>query len=319
MLRGKLRVLEGDPLRRTVSISFTILLAVGIAFSVALYMVSEAQAVTYSQTVDNSTAGRFSASSSWIRSSWDPQHLGPNYRVLKRPAAAAGNAKWKVKIPARGLYTVYARWPADPGYTGRATFRISTPSGIKTKTVSERINGGQFVKLGTYTMAAGDGWKVSLSSQSSSNGYIVADAVKVVKGSATSTAASGGVTGSDIVAEARRHLGQPYVFGAAGPSSFDCSGLTMYVYKKVANKALPHSAASQYNYGRSVSRAELKQGDLIFGHANGGSGIEHVGIYAGKNSSGNRLMIHAGTPQTDVEITTYESWYTVVGYRRLIG
>lgn len=318
MVQGKLRVLEGDPLRRPVSISITVLLAVGIAFSVALYTVSEARAATYSQTVDNSTSGRFSASGRWVTSAWDSQRFGPNYRVLKRPAAAAGNARWKVRIPARDLYTVYARWPADVGYTGRATFRISTASGTKSKVVSQKTNGGKFVKLGTYRMAAGDGWKIALASQSSSKGFIVADAVRVVKsGTAPAPVAnSGGTTstvGAQVVAEAKKHIGKPYVYGAAGPNSFDCSGLTMYVYSKFG-KSLPHSAASQYNYGRAVSGSGLKAGDLIFGNA-GGSGIQHVGIY-----DGNGRMIHAGNEQTDVESTPFpNSWYNVVGYRRLVG
>lgn len=291
-------------------------MAVAIAFSVALYAVSEAQAATYSQTVDNSTAGRFSASKSWIFSNYSSQRYGANYRALKRPSSTAGNAWWKVKIPARGSYNVYARWPSNSGYSGRVTFMVKTTGGWKSKVVSQRTNGGKWIKLGTYTMAAGDGWSVALSSKSTSAGFIIADAVKVAKATTTSTT-SATSTGAAVVQEAKRHIGKPYVYGAAGPNSFDCSGFTMYVYSKFG-KSLPHSAASQYNYGRSVSRAELKPGDLIFGNA-GGSGIQHVGIYAGKNSSGNRLMIHAGNEQTDVEITTYESWYNEIGYRRLVS
>ncbi|HET7479003.1 MAG TPA: NlpC/P60 family protein [Rubrobacteraceae bacterium] len=305
-------------MRRPVSISFTVLLAVGIAFSVALYAVSEAQAATYSQVVDNTTAGRFLASSKWISSNYSAQRYGTNYRVLKKPGSTSISAKYKIKTPSKGSYRVLARWPANSGYNNRTRFLVKSSGGWKSKVVNQRQNGGQWVSLGTYTLDAGDSNRVMVSSKSSGTGYIIADAVKVVKSTTTSTTSSSAVTGSDIVAEARRHLGEPYVFGAAGPSSFDCSGLTLYVYKKVAGISLPHSAASQYNYGTSVSRAELKPGDLIFGHANGGSGIEHVGIYAGKNSSGDNLMIHAGNPQTDVQLTTYESWYTVVGYKRLI-
>ncbi len=78
------------------------------------------------------------------------------------------------------------------------------------------------------------------------------------------------------VAEAYRQLGKPYRWGAAGPDSFDCSGLTMWVWAK-AGVSLPHSSRMQINHGRRVSRSELQPGDLVFyGHP-----IHHVGIYVG--------------------------------------
>lgn len=305
-------------MRRTVSISITVLVAIGIAFSVALYAVSEARATTNSQTVDNSTAGRFSASSSWVTSAWDPQRVGPNYRVLKRPAAAAGNARWKVKIPARGLYTVYARWPADPGYTGRATFRISTASGTKTRTVSQKTNGGRFVKLGTYRMAAGDGWKISLSSQSASSGYIVADAVRVVKGSTTSTTDSGGTTsttGAKVVAEAATWIGVPYQWGGTTRSGVDCSGLTLKVYEKFGI-SLPRTSQQQYEWsgGRSVSSPA--PGDLVF-FGSGPGNVVSVGIVSGTNE-----VIKATVPGDTVRRESISATANAVGgwvaYKRVL-
>ena len=78
-------------------------------------------------------------------------------------------------------------------------------------------------------------------------------------------------------------LGKPYVWGAAGPDSFDCSGLTMYVYGK-AGIALPHYTGSQWNVGRHVDRSELQPGDLVFYF----SDLHHVAIYIG-----NGQVIHA--------------------------
>jgi cell wall-associated NlpC family hydrolase len=78
------------------------------------------------------------------------------------------------------------------------------------------------------------------------------------------------------VAEAYRQLGKPYRWGAAGPNSFDCSGLTMWVWAK-AGVSLPHSSRMQIQYGRRVSKSELLPGDLVFF----GSPIHHVGIYVG--------------------------------------
>ncbi|MGI5373718.1 C40 family peptidase [Streptomyces sp. CA-251387] len=73
--------------------------------------------------------------------------------------------------------------------------------------------------------------------------------------------------------------GSPYKWGATGPYRFDCSGLTLYSYKK-AGKKLPRTAAQQYNKTRHISAANRKAGDLVFFHS--GSNVYHVGIYAGK-------------------------------------
>lgn len=79
------------------------------------------------------------------------------------------------------------------------------------------------------------------------------------------------------VAKAQR--GDWYQWGAAGPSRFDCSGLTYYSYRKVG-KTLPRTAQSQYNRSTKVSPSHRQPGDLIFIGRSSGS-IYHVGIYAG--------------------------------------
>ena len=71
-------------------------------------------------------------------------------------------------------------------------------------------------------------------------------------------------------------VGEPYHWGSAGPSSFDCSGLTMYAWGK-AGVSLPHSSRQQYAALPHVARAALQPGDLVFF----GSPIHHVGIYVG--------------------------------------
>ena len=91
--------------------------------------------------------------------------------------------------------------------------------------------------------------------------------------------------GQTIVDYARRFLGKPYVYGCAGPNSFDCSGLTYYVYSNVVGTNIGRTTYDQINSGMEVSRNELQPGDLVFTHAG------HVGIYVGDNK-----MIHA--PQT---------------------
>jgi cell wall-associated NlpC family hydrolase len=86
-------------------------------------------------------------------------------------------------------------------------------------------------------------------------------------------------SGAKILAEARKHTGALYKFAASGPSRFDCSGYTMYVYKKAVGKKLPHKANSQQKYGKAVGKGSKKVGDLIV-FRNGSYGY-HAGIYAG--------------------------------------
>jgi peptidoglycan DL-endopeptidase CwlO len=75
---------------------------------------------------------------------------------------------------------------------------------------------------------------------------------------------------------AEKALGRPYVWGASGPNSFDCSGLTMWAYGH-AGVSLPHFSGGQINVGSRVGRANLEPGDLVFF----GSPIHHVGMYVG--------------------------------------
>jgi cell wall-associated NlpC family hydrolase len=86
-------------------------------------------------------------------------------------------------------------------------------------------------------------------------------------------------------------LGKRYVWGAAGPNTFDCSGLTMMAWK-AAGVSLPHNAAQQYQKVRHISRSQLAPGDLVFYN-----GLGHVGIYIGNNQ-----IIHAPNSRTVVKI-----------------
>jgi cell wall-associated NlpC family hydrolase len=92
---------------------------------------------------------------------------------------------------------------------------------------------------------------------------------------------------------AYKELGKPYVWGAAGPDSFDCSGLTQYVWAK-AGVYLDHYTGSQWNEGRHVSRDQLQPGDLVFF----GSDLHHVGLYIGDGN-----MIEAPHSGADVRIS----------------
>jgi cell wall-associated NlpC family hydrolase len=85
--------------------------------------------------------------------------------------------------------------------------------------------------------------------------------------------------GSSYIQEASRHNGQPYVYGAAGPTRFDCSGFTKYVFGRFG-KSLPHSSSAQYSSVRHIAKTSKQVGDLLFFRSSSGS-ITHVGIYAG--------------------------------------
>jgi peptidoglycan DL-endopeptidase CwlO len=105
-------------------------------------------------------------------------------------------------------------------------------------------------------------------------------------------------------------VGKPYVWGAAGPDYFDCSGLTMAAWAR-GGVSLPHSAASQYNYGRHVSYDELQPGDLMFFY----SPIAHVTIYIG-----NGMMVSAPEPGENVQVVSTDSFKNdFSGATRLVG
>jgi peptidoglycan DL-endopeptidase CwlO len=92
---------------------------------------------------------------------------------------------------------------------------------------------------------------------------------------------------------AMAQVGDSYVYGAAGPSAFDCSGLTMMAWAQ-AGVALPHSSSAQYGSGARVSADALQPGDLVFYY----SPISHVGMYIG-----NGLIVHAANPGTGVVVS----------------
>ncbi len=82
-----------------------------------------------------------------------------------------------------------------------------------------------------------------------------------------------------IVTVAKKQVGDRYSAGASGPSAFDCSGLTRYVYKVATGKELPHHSRAQYAKVKRIKRSQAKPGDLVFFFR---GGAHHVGVYIGK-------------------------------------
>ena len=91
--------------------------------------------------------------------------------------------------------------------------------------------------------------------------------------------ASSGIHSKQVVSVANKVMGTKYVWGGTTTKGFDCSGFIGYVYKKVGKK-LPRTTASMYKTGKSVSKKNLKAGDLVFFNTSG-KGVSHAGIYIG--------------------------------------
>ncbi|MDP4177215.1 MAG: C40 family peptidase [Bacillota bacterium] len=125
------------------------------------------------------------------------------------------------------------------------------------------------------------------------------------------TASSG--SGTKVVSYAFKYLGSPYVWGAAGPRAFDCSGFTMYVYSAFGI-GLDHYTGSQFGEGQPVSRGNLAPGDLVFFNTYGS--ISHVGIYIGDGN-----FIHAANSNSGVIVSSLSDGYysaRYAGARRMI-
>ncbi|GHE02702.1 C40 family peptidase [Streptomyces alanosinicus] len=126
-----------------------------------------------------------------------------------------------------------------------------------------------------------------------------------VPGLATDASAATLATKALQVAASKK--GAPYAWGATGPRRFDCSGLTLYSFKK-AGKTLPRTAAQQYNKTRHISAGSRRAGDLVFFHS--GSSVYHVGIYAGQGK-----IWHA--PRTGDVVRLQKIWTSSVWYGRV--
>jgi peptidoglycan DL-endopeptidase CwlO len=114
---------------------------------------------------------------------------------------------------------------------------------------------------------------------------------------------AGGGSASRAIAFAKAQLGEPYVWGAAGPSAWDCSGLTMRAWQ-AGGVYLPHYSAAQYAAGTPISASDLRPGDLVFwGTTSSPSSIHHVAMYIGSG-----LIIHAPRPGRSVEIDSMYYW-----------
>lgn len=129
-------------------------------------------------------------------------------------------------------------------------------------------------------------------------GYVSSEYIAITTEPA---AAASSALGEQLVALAKQYLGTPYVLGGNGPSSFDCSGFTKYIYAQFGY-SLNRTATDQLQNGVSICRDELQPGDLVFFRYRTSKPVSHVGIYIGGGE-----FIHASTNRYVVQIDQMNS------------
>jgi uncharacterized protein YraI len=174
------------------------------------------------------------------------------------------------------LYGFTLESEGENGYITGGTINVRTGPGTGYDRITTLTTGKKLSVLGEV-----DGW--TCVSFGGTIGFVFGEYV----GRGDTPPAS--TVGEQIAAMAAQYLGVHYVYGGASPSGFDCSGLTLYLYKQFGY-SLPHSASGQYaNCGTRVSRSELQPGDLVFfSSPSSGGAINHVAVYVG-----NGQIIHA--------------------------
>lgn len=148
------------------------------------------------------------------------------------------------------------------------------------------------------------------------SGYISAEYVTLVGADYEGSSS----LGASAVALAQSLLGKRYVSGGSGPNSFDCSGLTYYIYKQLGHPIARGSSSQYYNSGYFVSTSAMQPGDLIFffdrrfDSSGGTLPTTHVGLYAG-----NGQFIHASTTSYRVQYDSIYGYYApyIVGAKRI--
>ncbi|WGX74509.1 SH3 domain-containing protein [Paraclostridium bifermentans] len=191
--------------------------------------------------------------------------------------------------------------------TGKGTVTASALNIRSGPSTSNSIVGKAYKGNTVDILSSSNGWyKVKLSNGQvgwGSSDYISRGG----EGSGGSEGSGGGSSETNkaqaIINTTKAQLGKPYVWGAEGPNSFDCSGLVYYVYGQHGIK-MPRTSREQANVGTTVSQSQLQPGDLIFSSTDGSGGVNHVGIYIG-----NGQMIHAPNSNDVVKTTNINTSY----------
>ena len=159
---------------------------------------------------------------------------------------------------------------------------------------SARIRSRIVTPLLAAGLLAATGSALSPSAATAATSAAPAATVSAASLAPTLITASLGVRATRIAAAQR---GDPYRWGASGPSAFDCSGLVYYVYTKQLGKRLPRTASAQRLATVRIAKASIRPGDLVFFTSYGR--VYHVGVYAGSNK-----VWHAPRPGQRVQLST---------------
>lgn len=144
-----------------------------------------------------------------------------------------------------------------------------------------------------------NGW-YNIRMQSGKTGFVAA---QYVTKNSTAVNSNASDVAKRIASDAYNYIGCRYSYGSSGPSAFDCSGFTSYLYKR-QGYSLPRTSNSQGSYGTYVEKQNLTAGDLVFFSNRSDRKINHVGVYVGNNN-----FIHASTSVRGVVIDNLGSDY----------
>ena len=233
----------------------------------------------------------------------------------KKVKTSNGTTGW---VSGSYLTTGVVEYPSTDNSTSQTSYKAT----VNTDSLNMRKGAGTsysvITKLSNGTVvdvleSASNGWKKIKTSNGTigwvSGSYLANSVVEQPSTPSTNKVQA-------VIDLAHKQLGKPYVWGAEGPNSFDCSGLIYYVYKNAAGITLPRTSSAQYSAGVAVSRSNLKAGDLIFSSTDGTGNITHVAIYVGDGQ-----MIHAPRNGKNVEKVSINNSYwnkAYVGARRVL-
>ena len=230
-----------------------------------------------------------------------------------------GNGWYKITGAGYSGY-VSAEWVKVSGSSGGSDSGSSNPIGtgtVNTACLNVRSGAGTgYSRLGLLykgnsvtILGSSNGWyKISYKN---GVGYVSAEYVSIKDGGNNDGGnSSTSSIGEQAVALAKQQLGKPYVYGAAGPNSFDCSGLFYYVFNQLGVSIARGSSSQYYNSGRFVSVDEMQPGDLVYifdskyDYSGGTLPTTHVLMYIGDNT-----VLHASTTSNTVRTDTLFGGY----------
>ncbi len=239
------------------------------------------------------------------------------YKNDKVELLSSSNGWYKIKLSngqigwASGDYISKSSNPdsggqTESGYGFITTSSLNVRSGASTShSVVAKVYKNDKVEL----LSSSNGWyKIKLSN--GQIGWASGDYISKTSNPDSGSDGSGSVEkpstddAQAAVNLAKQQIGKPYVWGAEGPNSFDCSGLMYYAYKNGAGVTLPRTSRDQSKVGTTVSKSNLQPGDLIFSSTDGSGNVSHVAIYVGNNE-----MIHAPKPGENVQKISINSSY----------